>query len=465
MKKLRGVAQALASLVAAAALILVLVIAFRSVNWGNGGAPTRDLSGYPAPGATPLASAAPTLIPSGYPAPGATLAPPGPTVPPAITLAVLPKNPTAWLTFTPPAQPTRRPGPTETPLPLVQPAQDASGSIIYLSSSHPGASVADLGATLAVHAVSVDKAGNPTGSPVSLTGDRELNLEWADLIPAPDGSRVAVVGAWAAVTILNTQTGQVEPLAKSGYGGLGGFMGWHPDSRRILYAADAGPQSGIWLVGPSDFTLVYRELNGFSAIGSGAVSPDGQKVVYSFYRGAGDTAELRMIDVDGSDPKILLTSSRMAFDDISWSPDGSKVMFRGDQGLTIMDIAKGTVTPLPTKGGLGYFTFEFVWSPDSLSVAYVSSPDLQKGAPADSPPYLKASIRLINVTTGVDHQLLDEAGNADPAWSPDGSQIAFVSQRDGAPEVWLVNVDGTNLRPLTSGGQYVRFPIWRRSAK
>lgn len=37
-----------------------------------------------------------------------------------------------------------------------------------------------------------------------------------------------------------------------------------------------------------------------------------------------------------------------------------------------------------------------------------------------------------------------------PAWSPDGNKIAFISDRDGNPELFLVNTDGTNLRQLTN---------------
>ena len=37
-----------------------------------------------------------------------------------------------------------------------------------------------------------------------------------------------------------------------------------------------------------------------------------------------------------------------------------------------------------------------------------------------------------------------------PAWSPDGTQIAFMSNRDGNPEIYVMNSDGTDLRRLTN---------------
>jgi TolB protein len=38
--------------------------------------------------------------------------------------------------------------------------------------------------------------------------------------------------------------------------------------------------------------------------------------------------------------------------------------------------------------------------------------------------------------------------NAAPAWSPDGSQIVFLTDRTGPWEIWVMNADGSNQRPL-----------------
>jgi Tol biopolymer transport system component len=52
-----------------------------------------------------------------------------------------------------------------------------------------------------------------------------------------------------------------------------------------------------------------------------------------------------------------------------------------------------------------------------------------------------------------------------PAWSPEGRRIAFTSTRgDGAPHIWVMNADGTNVHMLTRvlGGEY---PAWSRNGK
>jgi len=47
-----------------------------------------------------------------------------------------------------------------------------------------------------------------------------------------------------------------------------------------------------------------------------------------------------------------------------------------------------------------------------------------------------------------------------PAWSPDGSQIAFISNRTGSPSVWVMNRDGSNQHQVSPEGMICRNPVW-----
>ena len=47
-----------------------------------------------------------------------------------------------------------------------------------------------------------------------------------------------------------------------------------------------------------------------------------------------------------------------------------------------------------------------------------------------------------------------------PAWSPDGSKIAFTSDRAGTPQLYIMNADGSGVRRLTFQGNYNQTPQW-----
>lgn len=57
------------------------------------------------------------------------------------------------------------------------------------------------------------------------------------------------------------------------------------------------------------------------------------------------------------------------------------------------------------------------------------------------------------------------ADDWDPTWSPDGSMIAFTSERDGNPEIYVMNSsDGKNLRRLTENKTIDEQPAWWQDA-
>ena len=69
-----------------------------------------------------------------------------------------------------------------------------------------------------------------------------------------------------------------------------------------------------------------------------------------------------------------------------------------------------------------------------------------------------AGSSLVNLT----HNPKDDS---QPAWSPDGKQIAFVSNRDGNDEIYLMNTDGSGLINLTHNSASDQSPSWTPDGK
>jgi len=54
----------------------------------------------------------------------------------------------------------------------------------------------------------------------------------------------------------------------------------------------------------------------------------------------------------------------------------------------------------------------------------------------------------------------DSRRDMDPAWSPDGTQIAFESNRDDASDIYIMDADGGNVRQLTDDPGRDDDPAW-----
>ena len=94
--------------------------------------------------------------------------------------------------------------------------------------------------------------------------------------------------------------------------------------------------------------------------------------------------------------------------------------------------------------------FAPTWSPDGKQIAFVSERDGGHG-----------EIYIMDADgSNVRRLTYHSAGDADPDWSPDGDKIAFESYRDGKGEIYVINVDGTGLTNLTKNPAWDGMPTW-----
>ena len=72
-----------------------------------------------------------------------------------------------------------------------------------------------------------------------------------------------------------------------------------------------------------------------------------------------------------------------------------------------------------------------------------------------------ADIWLLDVKSGETTQLSQpDSNDSEPAWSPDGKELVFMSDRDGPQGLYIMSADGQNVRRLTTDSAEYAHPVW-----
>jgi Tol biopolymer transport system component len=272
-------------------------------------------------------------------------------------------------------------------------------------------------------------------------------IDWSS-----DGSRIAAVD-FDSISVFAGMTGEIlyslqtDSQLRS--------VAWSPDGSQIAYGGDSAVIQFVQSNNLSTVTPTNTPLptNTAAPTSTATPSPVSALIFASKIQDAtyGQLEQLFKINSDGTG--LVNLSSGQTRDDIpSWSPDRSKVVFttRAAEGSNPRQIAvmnaDGSGRTQVTSGSAP--NYDPAWSSDGSRIVFVSERD---GVP---------DIYVMN-SDGSNVQRLTyffEASN--PDWSSLGNQIVFTSVRDGNSEIYAMNSDGRNVRRLTNDAGSDTDPVW-----
>ncbi|HEY4060134.1 MAG TPA: hypothetical protein VGM39_26150 [Kofleriaceae bacterium] len=279
-------------------------------------------------------------------------------------------------------------------------------------------------------------------TPISNGVDQDFNAEWS-----PDGSRIALIRNGTSVWTVSGNDGSDAHQITSGSDVLQ-YIAWSPDGTRVLYTDLQASPVAIFSAAVEGSGSPARLNPAQDGRGPVHWSSDGSKIVFMSNRTG--NLDVFVMDKDGGNQTNVTNRSG---DDTSpiWSPDGADIALVYQSSIWLIAPDGSNVRNL--NGVSSTFYGEPNWSYDSNQIFFVKSPTAG------------SEIYVMN-RTGANQHSIDTSIELDnqPTPSPDGTKVAWVSNRDGNAEIYVSNIDGTQPTRVTNNDTKDTFPRWRPCA-
>jgi dipeptidyl aminopeptidase/acylaminoacyl peptidase len=236
-----------------------------------------------------------------------------------------------------------------------------------------------------------------------------------------------------------------------------------PDGQKIAFLSDRSGYDDIYVMSALDGKIMKRlvkgqrtqEFESFHQLHSTiSWSPDGKNIAVVSKRKDRDV--INIIDADKGKVRKRI---ELDFDSVyrpTFSPDGGLIGFvaadGGRPGLFTYDVASGSVEAMHT-GALEYLGFS--WSPDGSEIAFSAiGPGLVDSLyvfgrvdPLTKPG---RDIYVLRVEDGLTRRItLCASEDVSPVWSPDGSKLLFISDRNGSHNLCVYDFSDSTTAQVT----------------
>lgn len=241
--------------------------------------------------------------------------------------------------------------------------------------------------------------------------------------------------------------------------GAGARPRWSPDGRQVAFASGAAGSLDIMLAAANGAGDAIRLTAAEGNEQSPLWSADGGRIAYTADADGHADIYLSWLQPDAETPSAPVRITSAATDESlgDWSPDGQWLIFtradngapqglwlRNPDGVNLLQITNGNDSAP-------------AWSPDNDAIAFVREIDGNRDI------YLLRPQQDKDWRGPLDAEALIDSPHADhsPAWAPDGDTLAFVSDRDGNPEIYVFDTDeDAPPQRLTVNESADSQPVW-----